>query len=99
MNAQLHMSPESNVTPQRCLPLNHLVLREQAQGWCWDVMFVFISTGNTDGPTSLVTSLSFLAKSSKDTFSNNLKWNITHVIMFLSIYHTYRFFSVLDSFS
>ena len=75
-------SPDSNVTPQRCLPLNPLVLREQAQG-CWDSMFLFSSlcksTGKTAGPTSLFCCCSFLSSFlfvsllvsvSKDSLSN-----------------------------
>ena len=46
--------PESRVTPQRCLPLNPLVLREHAHGWCWDVTCVsFMSTRYAEGPISL----------------------------------------------
>ena len=75
-------TPDSSVIPQRCLPLNPLVLREQAQG-CWDSMFLFSSlcksTGKTAGPTSLFCCCSFLSSFlfvsllvsvSKDSLSN-----------------------------
>ena len=82
------------MTPQRCLPLNPLVLREQAQGWCWDVMVLSISTGNTDGPTSLLSLLCSLVEMSKDTFSNNLKRKIFFLIYYYIFWFiTYRFLS------
>ena len=82
-----YVAPDSNVTPQRCLPLNPLVLREQAQGWCWDVMVLSISTGNTDGPTSLLSFLCSLVEMSKDTFSNNLKKRLKKKLFYFFIYY------------
>ena len=43
--------PDKRVTPQRCLPLYPLVLREQAQGWCWELSTRSRSVGKTDAPT------------------------------------------------
>ena len=52
-------------------------------------MVLSISTGNTDGPTSLLSFFCSLVKMSKDTFSNNLKKEIyLFIILFSNLLHT-----------
>ena len=89
--------PERSVTPQRCLPLNPLVLSEQAQGWCWDVFSLSKSTGNTDAPTSRLSSFFFnLLLLSTDTSSNILNRTFLTDGHILNQIYTHLFISSSD---
>ena len=89
--------PERSVTPHRCLPLNPLVLSEQAQGWCWDVFSLSKSTGNTDDPTSLLSSFFFnLLLLSTDTSSNILNRTFLTDGHILNQIYTHLFISSSD---
>ena len=92
-------TPDNSVMPHRCLPLNPLVLREQAQG-CWDSMFLSSSlcksTGNTAGPTSL--SSSFLLVPPLEGRKSNDQENKIKKINYLFLYSSFLFFFFFDFF-